>query len=123
LVKLISEITSKKILLKIYQIILNENIKHTRNSNGIFINLNAVEPEKLEPELNSTINNLLVLYSFLCTSVAPTSSDLETNDSATDLSLFTFEKAGSKGKDASNPIGLRPVISSYGLNRSLSNTI
>jgi hypothetical protein len=48
LVKLISEITSKKILLKIYQIILNENIKHTRNSNGIFINLNAVEPEKLE---------------------------------------------------------------------------
>jgi hypothetical protein len=48
LVKLISEITSKKILLKIYQIILNENIKHTRNNNGIFINLNAVEPEKLE---------------------------------------------------------------------------
>ena len=48
LVKLISEITSKKILLKIYQIILNENIQHTRNSNGIFINLNAVEPEKLE---------------------------------------------------------------------------
>jgi hypothetical protein len=48
LVKLISEITSKKILLKIYQIILNENIKHTKNSNGIFINLNAIEPEKLE---------------------------------------------------------------------------
>jgi hypothetical protein len=48
LVKLISEITSKKILLKIYKIILNENIQHTRNSNGIFINLNAVEPEKLE---------------------------------------------------------------------------
>jgi len=48
LVKLISEITSKKILLKIYQIILDENIKHTRNNNGIFINLNAVEPEKLQ---------------------------------------------------------------------------
>jgi hypothetical protein len=48
LVKLISEITSKKILLKIYKIILSENIQHTRNSNGIFINLNAIEPEKLE---------------------------------------------------------------------------
>lgn len=48
LVRLISEITSKKILLKIYKIILNENIKHTRNNNGIFIDLNAVEPEKLE---------------------------------------------------------------------------
>jgi hypothetical protein len=48
LVRLISEITSKKILLKIYQIILNENIKHTRNNNGIFIDLNAIEPEKLE---------------------------------------------------------------------------
>jgi len=48
LVRLISEITSKKILLNIYKIILNENIQHTRNNNGIFINLNAVEPEKLE---------------------------------------------------------------------------
>jgi hypothetical protein len=48
LVRLISEITSKKILLKIYQIILNEKIKHTRNNNGIFIDLNAIEPEKLE---------------------------------------------------------------------------
>jgi hypothetical protein len=48
LVRLISEITSKKILLKIYQIILNENIRHTRNNNGIFIDLNAIEPEKLE---------------------------------------------------------------------------
>jgi hypothetical protein len=48
LVRLISEITSKKILLKIYQIILNEKIKHTRNNNGIFIDLNTIEPEKLE---------------------------------------------------------------------------
>jgi hypothetical protein len=48
LVRLISEITSKKILLNIYKIILNENIQHTRNNNCIFINLNAVEPEKLE---------------------------------------------------------------------------
>jgi hypothetical protein len=48
LVRLISEITSKKILLKIYKIILNENIKHTRNNNGIFIDLNTIEPEKLE---------------------------------------------------------------------------
>jgi hypothetical protein len=48
LVRLISEITSKKILLKIYQIILDQKIKHTRNNNGIFIDLNAIEPEKLE---------------------------------------------------------------------------
>ena len=48
LVRLISEITSKKILLKIYQIILDQKIKHTRNSNGIFIDLNAIEPEKLQ---------------------------------------------------------------------------
>ena len=48
MVRLISEITSKKILLKIYQIILDQKIKHTRNNNGIFIDLNAIEPEKLE---------------------------------------------------------------------------
>jgi len=48
LVRLISEITSKKILLKIYQIILDQKIRHTRNNNGIFIDLNAIEPEKLE---------------------------------------------------------------------------
>jgi hypothetical protein len=47
IVKKISEIQDKNIFMKIYQIVLDHDIKHTKNNNGIFININAIEDDKL----------------------------------------------------------------------------
>jgi hypothetical protein len=47
IVRKIDNIKIKKILLNIYKIIKAENIPYTQNSNGIFININNVEEEKL----------------------------------------------------------------------------
>jgi hypothetical protein len=55
IVKMIDDIKDKKIYLKLYKIILNQNIQYTQNRNGIFINLNAIENDKLE-----------IIYNFLC---------------------------------------------------------
>jgi hypothetical protein len=48
IVRLIDQIKNKKFLIELYKIILKENIIHTRNNNGVFINLNAIENDKLE---------------------------------------------------------------------------
>jgi hypothetical protein len=48
LVRLIDDIKDKKILIKIYKIIVEQKIPFTRNNNGVFINLNAVDEDKLE---------------------------------------------------------------------------
>jgi hypothetical protein len=45
IVKLIDQIKDKKILLQLYKIILDNKINFTRNSNGIFINLNQISEE------------------------------------------------------------------------------
>jgi hypothetical protein len=45
IVKLIDQIKDKKILLQLYKIILDNKIIFTRNSNGIFINLNQIPEE------------------------------------------------------------------------------
>jgi hypothetical protein len=47
IVKMIEGIHIKKILIKIFKIILNEKINYTRNKNGIFIDLNQISDEKL----------------------------------------------------------------------------
>jgi hypothetical protein len=54
LVRLIDDIKDKKTLIKIYKIILEQKIPFTRNINGIFININAVDEDKLE-----------IIYNFL----------------------------------------------------------
>ena len=48
LVRLIDDIKDKKTLIKIYKIIVEQKIPFTRNNNGVFINLNAVDEDKLE---------------------------------------------------------------------------
>jgi len=54
LVRIIDDIKDKKTLIKIYKIILEQKIPFTRNNNGVFINLNAVDEDKLE-----------IIYNFL----------------------------------------------------------
>lgn len=47
IVRLIDQIKDKKILLKLFKIILENKIVYTQNSNGIFINLNQLSDEHI----------------------------------------------------------------------------
>ena len=47
IVKKIDNIKIKKILLNLFKIIIHEKINYSRNSNGIFLNLNQIPDEKL----------------------------------------------------------------------------
>jgi len=47
IVRLIDQIKDKKILLKLFKIILDNKIVYTQNSNGIFINLNQLSDEHI----------------------------------------------------------------------------
>lgn len=47
IVRLIDQIKDKKILLKLFKIILDNKIIYTQNSNGIFINLNQLSDEHI----------------------------------------------------------------------------
>jgi hypothetical protein len=47
IVILIDQIKDKKILLKLFKIILDNKIVYTQNSNGIFINLNQLSDEHI----------------------------------------------------------------------------
>lgn len=47
IVKMIDGINVKKILVQIFKIILEEKIQYSRNSNGIFLNLNQIPDDKL----------------------------------------------------------------------------
>ena len=44
----IQNIKSKKIYFKLYNIIINENVKFTKNSNGFFFNINKLSNDSLK---------------------------------------------------------------------------
>lgn len=48
----IQNIKTKKNYFKLYSIIINDNIKYTKNSNGIFFNINKLSNESLDIIVN-----------------------------------------------------------------------
>ena len=54
IVKMIDDLNNKKKYLQLFKIIVAQKIAYSQNSNGVFINLNAIPDEKLE-----------IIYNFL----------------------------------------------------------
>ena len=56
LVYTIEEINDKRIYIKLFKFLLEENILYNKNSNGVFFNLSKIDNSKLK-KLETFINN------------------------------------------------------------------
>ena len=74
----IQNLKSKKFYIKLFKIILNENIDYSTNSNGIFFNINKL-----------TNNQFKLLLNFLDECEYKTESDSEIHDSETNSNSFS----------------------------------